>query len=1269
MVERYRLAVWCLRSRGIIQREVNTSVSHPKGLRSPDITITLGAHASDRVSSTCTIDTRSRVLLMSVPEPEILTRLNELNDRFEDELRAGKSPRIEEWLNEVPDESRQALLEQLLRLELEVKRAKNPHFDTADYLQRFAAYPSVVELVLLETHVDPTTGVDASGWQSDSAPATPHRIGPYRLIELLGEGGMGVVYKAEQTKPVRRMVAIKLIRSGQQHREVHARFEAERQSLALMEHPHIATVLDAGETDQGWPFYVMELVDGVSITKHCNDNQLTISQRIELLADACDAIQHAHQKGIIHRDLKPSNVLVSVIDGQPSVKVIDFGLAKSIESSIHLTDKTMATEFGQLMGTLLYMSPEQASLDPKAIDTRTDVYALGVMLFELLIGQTPIRRSRIQEETALQVLDAIRSEIPPRVSKRLSECDNQEEIAARCQSDVSQLQSALQGDLDWIVAKSLEHDLGQRYQSAETLRDDLIRFAEGEPVEARPPSFRYLASKFVGRNRLLVTSTAIIFAVLVAGIASTTWFAIQANRDAKLARQQSQLSFETVSDVVKDLAEGLKDVPGGNGMRRRLLSTAVEKMDRISTRYLEAAPVSLQTIRTLDEMGDVLREAGDGQQGEVIAASLRFYDRAASIGQQLTNGDSENTEFIIAYADTLNRIGLAKMAQRDAESAIDAHLLEYEMRQTAMRISPDDQDQLYQIASALRFLGNANTFLGRFDDAEPNLLDMLAVSRRLVLLDPSSIHAKQKEAAALSLLGMLEWVRKAETPALEYFLEGREILVEAGVNEDSPAYIRELLGKLQTWSGMALQAHGRIGEAHESMCQGVETLHQRFVSHPQNVKAGHNYAKALTGLGNTLRELGKLEESLAAHQQAVGILQANSSQLPDDVEAADAINHATNAMALTISLLGHDITTNANDNQTRQARDSILDDTARNTPASAKAFTLLLIAEKYRYGDIEAGVEYLESALEIYQKTLGSDHLIHALDPNVGTTLTRLSEYSLRLDRKEELQRFSRQAVRFWKNYFAHRKVFDGTLLQEHQLAEDLLAISAGDDTKIVEFKYKALIEWVDDQPEELLAYAIGRRKSGYTFYKANKINALLIVADQTINAVRLAHQSLGDRNDVTQCLAQSLDLRAKGLRAEKKFPETLDALLEASQWLVSIHGENFPSSVNSGGDGWILNDTVLAGIQANRRDIAANWAEPALAVWQRIKRESPDSPGTDAGLFSSVSRYANLYLDSDRRPETIELIRDTIKLIANDVERSRILRQRLDDLETPAKK
>ena len=404
-------------------------------------------------------------------------------------------------------------------------------------------------------------------------------IGPYKLVQLIGEGGFGAVYMAEQTRPVRRKVALKIIKLGMDTRQVIGRFEVERQALAMLDHPNIARVLDAGATLTGRPYFVMELVRGVPITEYCDTNNLSTKERLELFTLVCDAVQHAHQKGIIHRDIKPSNVMITLRDGSPVPKVIDFGIAKA--TNRELTDRTLLTDCGQFVGTPEYMSPEQAEMNGLDVDTRTDIYSLGVLLYELLTGRTPFDLRDFCAAGNCDIQRIIREQQPRRPSNRVSTLGEHGTVIARHrQADARELNRQLRGDLDWIVMRALEKDRTRRYETANALALDIQRHLDHEPVRASPPSPAYRLEKFVRRNHAAVVAGCVIALALATGFMMATIGFVQASRQRDLLEQEAAKTREVSRFLQEMLDSADAAVAEGHVLNVfAMLHTAGQKLD------------------------------------------------------------------------------------------------------------------------------------------------------------------------------------------------------------------------------------------------------------------------------------------------------------------------------------------------------------------------------------------------------------------------------------------------------------------------------------------------------------------------------------------------------------------------------------------------------------------------------------------------------------------------------------------------------------------
>jgi serine/threonine protein kinase len=476
------------------------------------------------------------------------------------------------------------------------------------------------------------------------------KIGRYKLREKIGEGGCGVVYVADQEDPVRRRVALKIIKLGMDTRQVIARFEAERQVLALMDHPNIAKVLDGGATETGRPYFVMELVRGIKITDYCDENNLSTEERLKLFIQVCKAVQHAHQKGIIHRDIKPSNVLVTLHDGVPVPKVIDFGIAKATGEQ-RLTDKTIYTAFEQFLGTPAYMSPEQAEMSGLDIDTRSDIYSLGVLLYELLTGRTPFDPQTLMQAGIDQMRRIIREQEPARPSTCLNTLTQADltEVASHRRVEAPKLRRAIEGDLDWIVMKLLEKDRTRRYETANGVAADIQRHLDNEPVVARPPSAFYQFQKILRRNQTAVKTFLVVFffvffTSVFDGIRKY-YHAEHERRVLEIAQHQARENFDQARAAVDDLLEvadnDLYDVPGMQALRVKLMRTALERYKTFLNQSSTDPAPRAELARLYIKYGFAAHEIGE----DYNQVTLPAYQAGFAIQQQLVKDYPTNRSF------------------------------------------------------------------------------------------------------------------------------------------------------------------------------------------------------------------------------------------------------------------------------------------------------------------------------------------------------------------------------------------------------------------------------------------------------------------------------------------------------------------------------------------------------------------------------------------------------------------------------------------------
>jgi serine/threonine protein kinase/lipopolysaccharide biosynthesis regulator YciM len=704
----------------------------------------------------------------------------------------------------------------------------------------------------------PSPGLQPTG--DDPCSESPGTvIGPYKLLEQIGEGGFGVVFRAEQQQPVRRKVALKVLKPGMDTRQVIARFEAERQALALMDHPHIARVFDGGETATGRPYFVMELVKGVAITDYCDQGQLTLKDRLELFVHVCQAVQHAHQKGVIHRDLKPSNVLVTLHDGTPVVKVIDFGIAKA--SGQQLTEKTLFTNFAQLIGTPLYMSPEQAALSGLDVDTRSDIYSLGVLLYELLTGTTPFDGERFRQAGFDEMRRIIREEEPPKPSTRMSTLGQAATtVCTRRQSDPKRLSRLFQGELDWIVMKCLEKDRNRRYETANGLARDIERYLRDEPVLAGPPSARYRLRKFVRRNRGPVLAAALLGALLLLAVAGLTAGIIVVNGERN-EKEQARQEAVASADEAAQAAEA----------ERQAKELAQSRLGQIEKANELLAGIFHDLDPRTEEMGGPILQEQLNRRLEQVAAQLD----GQAIGDPLTVARLQNT------------LGTTHLVLGNWRAAIE--LLTKARTTRNELLGPDDPDTLRStndLAAAYQAAGMLDEALPLFEQTLEKTKARLGSDHPDAWASMNNLALAYKEAGeldkALALFGQSLQKQQARFPAddprtllttnnlalthqaagdlnlARRLFEQTLVKQQATLPPDHPDTLRTMNNLALTY-----QATGELNKALQLLEQVLEKEKARHgTDHPLTLRALGMLAKGHLAAGRLDKALPVLQQTL-----------------------------------------------------------------------------------------------------------------------------------------------------------------------------------------------------------------------------------------------------------------------------------------------------------------------------------------------------------------------------------------------------------------------
>jgi serine/threonine protein kinase/tetratricopeptide (TPR) repeat protein len=742
-------------------------------------------------------------------------------------------------------------------------------------------------------------------------------IGYYKLLQQIGEGGCGIVFMAKQEEPVRRRVALKIIKPGMDTKSVIARFEAERQALALMDHPNIAKIFDAGATESGRPYFVMELVRGIKMTEYCDQHSLTTQARLKLFVQVCQAVQHAHQKGIIHRDIKPSNILVTQSEqGDPLPVVIDFGIAKATTNQ-QLTDKTLFTAFEMLIGTPAYMSPEQAALTNLDVDTRTDVYSLGVLLYELLTGSTPFDTSELLKSGLDEIRRVIREQEPIRPSTRLSKLAAADltTVAQRRHSEPPTLIRAVHGDLDWIVMKALEKDRTRRYPTAHGLCLDVLRFLADEAVFARPPSKFYKFQKVVHRNKLLFTGVGIIALLIVVSLIVVSTSLAKERRSRREAEAASAKSRE-VTKFLENMLEGVgPSVARGRDteMLREILDETAGRVDKELTNQPEVeAELSTMIAHLYADIGHVskgegparrtlaIRQAKFGTNSLQAAESLVLV--AELLGEQGKQSEAEQLhgEALAIRrrllgeenADTATSLDALAQVYRDQQRFTEAETMAREGLRIRQKLFGNEH---LAVADSLRNLCMIQGGESRWVEAEKTAGEVFEIRRKLLGDENSSVASALADRAwALNALGRFEEAQKVETEALriqqkflgdthpelpKYLNSLGQLLANRGDLESADAVLkavlsiqRKLLGAdnaatIETFSSLAKVLH-REGKQSEA-----ELVWREALANGQKLWTNDNTERlyVLRGLGETLESQNRWQEAEGIWRESLSL--------------------------------------------------------------------------------------------------------------------------------------------------------------------------------------------------------------------------------------------------------------------------------------------------------------------------------------------------------------------------------------------------------------